>query len=117
MRLCCVDLDGEGARRVADDVGGTAIAADVSRPTDTDAAFAHCVAELGGVDLAYLNAGIALARTDIGALEDDEYERILGVNVDGVVFGARAAIRTMRTHGNGGVIVATASLAGIVPFA
>jgi NAD(P)-dependent dehydrogenase (short-subunit alcohol dehydrogenase family) len=117
MRVCCVDLDGDGARRVADEVGGTAIAGDVSRARDTDAAFAHCVAELGGVDLAYLNAGIALARTDIGTLEDDEYERILGVNVDGVVFGARAAIRTMRAQGRGGVIVATASLAGIVPFA
>jgi NAD(P)-dependent dehydrogenase (short-subunit alcohol dehydrogenase family) len=117
MRVCCVDLDGDGARRVADEVGGTAIAGDVSRASDTDAAFAHCVAELGGVDLAYLNAGIALARTDIGTLEDDEYERILGVNVDGVVFGARAAIRRMRAQGRGGVIVATASLAGIVPFA
>ena len=117
MRLCCVDLDADGARLVADEVGGTAIAADVSRPTDTDAAFAHCVGALGAVDLAYLNAGIALARTDIGALEDDEYRRILGVNVDGVVFGARAAIRTMRAQGRGGVIVATASLAGIVPFA
>ena len=121
MRLCCVDLDADGARRVADDVGGTSIAADVSRANSTDAAFAHCVAELGAVDLAYLNAGIALSRTDIGALEDDEYERILGVNVDGVVFGARAAIRTMRAQATagraGGVIVATASLAGIVPFA
>jgi NAD(P)-dependent dehydrogenase (short-subunit alcohol dehydrogenase family) len=117
MQLCCVDLDGDGARRVADDVGGTAIGADVSQAGDTEAAFAHCVAELGAVDLAYLNAGIALSRTDIGALEDDEYARILGVNVDGVVFGTRAAIRTMRALGRGGVIVATASLAGIVPFA
>ena len=117
MRLCCVDLDADGARRVADEVGGTSFAANVARATETDAAFAHCVAELGAVDLAYLNAGIAIARADIGALEDDEYARILGVNVDGVVFGARAAIRTMRAQGRGGVIVATASLAGIVPFA
>jgi NAD(P)-dependent dehydrogenase (short-subunit alcohol dehydrogenase family) len=117
MRVSCVDLDAEGARRVADEVGGTATAANVSHAAESDAAFAHCVAELGGVDLAYLNAGIAIARPDIGALEDDEYARILGVNVDGVVFGTRTAIRTMRAQGRGGVIVATASLAGIVPFA
>src|SRR5262245_26618543 len=117
MRVCCVDRDLDGARRVADEVGGTATGADVSRAAETDAAFASCVEALGGVDLAYLNAGIAIARSDIGALEDDEYARILGVNVDGVVFGARAAIRTMRAQGRGGVIVATASLAGIVPFA
>src|SRR5262245_36822381 len=122
MRVCCVDRDIDGARRVADEVRGTAVRADVSRSGETDAAFASCVDELGGLDLAYLNAGIAIARSDIGALEDDEYERIVGVNVDGVVFGARAAIRTMRAQeargrGRGGVIVATASLAGIVPFA
>jgi NAD(P)-dependent dehydrogenase (short-subunit alcohol dehydrogenase family) len=117
MRVCCVDVDAEGARRVADEVGGTATAANVSDAAESDAAFAHCVAELGGIDLAYLNAGIAIARADIGELEDDEYARILGVNVDGVVFGTRAAIRTMRAQGRGGVIVATASLAGIVPFA
>src|SRR3954454_18159165 len=81
MRVCCVDLDGDGARRVAEEVGGSAFATNVSRAPDTDAAFAHCVAELGSVDLAYLNAGIALARSDIGALEDDEYARIVGVNV------------------------------------
>jgi NAD(P)-dependent dehydrogenase (short-subunit alcohol dehydrogenase family) len=117
MRLCCADLDADGAQRVADEVGGTAVAVDVSRAAETDAAFAHCVAELGAVDLAYLNAGIAIARADIADLEDDEYRRILGVNVDAVVFGTRAAIRTMRAQGRGGVIIATASLAGIVPFA
>jgi NAD(P)-dependent dehydrogenase (short-subunit alcohol dehydrogenase family) len=117
MRLCCVDRDADGAQRIAAEVGGTAFAADVSLAAETDAAFAHCVAELGALDLAYLNAGIAIARSDIASLEDDEYRRILGVNVDAVVFGARAAIRTMRAQGRGGVLIATASLAGIVPFA
>jgi len=116
MRVCCVDRDVDGARRVANEVGGIATAADVSRAAETDNAFASCVDQLGGIDLAHLNAGITIGRGDIGELEDDEYERILGVNVDGVVFGTRAAIRTMRAHGRGGVIVATASLAGIVPF-
>ena len=116
MRVCCVDRDVDGAGRVADELGGVAIGADVSRSTETDAAFASCVEQLGGIDLAYLNAGITIARSDIALLEDGEYERIRGVNVDGVVFGTRAAIRTMRAQGRGGVIVATASLAGIVPF-
>src|SRR5262249_977385 len=83
MRVCCVDRDLDGARRVADDVGGTAFGADVSRAAETDAAFAACTDALGGVDLAYLNAGIAIARSDVAELEDDEYERILGVNVNG----------------------------------
>src|SRR2546423_1196011 len=70
---------------------------------------------VAGVDIAYLNAGIAIGQADIAALSDDDYRRIMRVNVDGVVFGARAAIRVMTRRG-GGSIVATSSLAGIVPF-
>jgi NAD(P)-dependent dehydrogenase (short-subunit alcohol dehydrogenase family) len=117
MRVCIVDRDGAAATAVAEPIGALALAADASDAAAVDAAFATCVDRLGTVDLAFCNAGIAIGQSDIGALEDDEYRRILGVNVDGVVFGTRAAIRTMRSHGEGGVIVATASLAGIVPFA
>jgi NAD(P)-dependent dehydrogenase (short-subunit alcohol dehydrogenase family) len=117
MRVCVVDRDADGARAVAHDLEAHAITADASRPDEVDAVFAECEQVLGAVDLALLNAGIAIAQSDIGALDDDQYRRIVGVNVDGVVFGARAAIRSMRTSGHGGVIIATASLAGIVPFA
>lgn len=117
MRVCVVDLDPQGAHEVAEATGGFPVVGNASLAADVDDAFTRCRAELGRVDLAFLNAGIAIGRSDIGALDDDEYRRILGVNVDGVVFGARAAIRSMRADGQGGVIVATASLAGIVPFA
>jgi len=116
MRICILDRDGDAAEAVAGTLDALALTADASEPRAIDAAFAACVDQLGTVDLAFLNAGIAIGQSDIGALEDDEYRRILGVNVDGVVFGARAAVRTMRA-GSGGVIVATASLAGIIPFA
>ena len=119
MRVCVVDLDRDGAESVAADVGGVATTADVAIAEQTDAAFAFCCDRFGRVDLAFMNAGIAIAQPDIGELTDDAYRRIMGVNVDGVVFGTRAAIRTMRnpTEGPpGGVIVATASLAGIVAF-
>ena len=116
MRVCVVDLHEDGGRRVAADVGGTFNVADVGDPAQVDAAFAHCVAELGGLDVAFLNAGIAIGHPDIEALPDDEYRRIMRVNVDGVVYGARAAVREMLRGGHGGAIVATASLAGLIPF-
>lgn len=115
MRVCVVDLDGDAAAAVADGVDGTSCAADVGDPAQVDAAFAHCVDTFGGVDVAFLNAGIAIGVSDLGALTDDAYRRIMRVNVDGVVYGARAAIRTMAPTGSG-AIVATASLAGIIPF-
>ena len=117
MRVCVVDLDGDAARAVAAPIGAEALTADVSQSEEVDAAFAECAARLGSVDLAFLNAGIAIGTADITELDDDEYRRIMGPNVDGVVFGARAAIRRMRTQGTGGVIVATASLAGLIAFA
>lgn len=120
MRICVVDLDRDGAEAVAADVDGIATTADVSLAEQTDAAFAFCCDAFGRVDLAFMNAGIAIAQADVGALTDDAYRRIMGVNVDGVVFGTRAAIRTMRNPADGGppggAIVATASLAGIVAF-
>jgi NAD(P)-dependent dehydrogenase (short-subunit alcohol dehydrogenase family) len=63
-----------------------------------------------GVDLACLNAGILTAEIDITKLTDDQYRSAVGVNVDGVVYGVRRLARVM----DGGTIVATASLAGLV---
>lgn len=62
------------------------------------------------VDLACLNAGILTAETDITKLTDDAYRRAVAVNVDGVVYGVRRLARVM----DGGTIIATASLAGLV---
>ncbi|MFM8303821.1 MAG: SDR family oxidoreductase, partial [Actinomycetota bacterium] len=111
MRLCVVDIDRDAARAVAAEVGGEALTADVARSDQVDAVFAQCADRLGAVDLAFLNAGIAIGVADLTELTDDDYRRIMGPNVDGVVFGARAAVRQMRAQGTGGTIVATASLA------
>jgi NAD(P)-dependent dehydrogenase (short-subunit alcohol dehydrogenase family) len=64
------------------------------------------------VELACLNAGVGTGEADTAALTDEQYRRILGVNVDGVVFGVRRLAQVMEP---GGAIVVTASLAGLVP--
>jgi NAD(P)-dependent dehydrogenase (short-subunit alcohol dehydrogenase family) len=61
------------------------------------------------VELACLNAGVVSGERLIGRVSDEQYRRIVGVNVDGVVFGVRRLSRVMR----GGSIVVTASLAGL----
>ena len=65
---------------------------------------------VGPVDLACLNAGILTSEVEIASLSDEGYRRAVSVNVDGVVFGVRQLARVM----DGGVIVVTASLAGLV---
>jgi NAD(P)-dependent dehydrogenase (short-subunit alcohol dehydrogenase family) len=66
--------------------------------------------QVGPVDLACLNAGILTPDIDIASLGDESYRRAVSVNVDGVVFGVRRLARVM----DGGSIVVTASLAGLV---
>lgn len=63
---------------------------------------------IGDVDFAFLNAGVGGAGNDLAG-----YRRMLGTNVDGVVFGVRRMEEVME---RGGSIVATASLAGLMPM-
>jgi NAD(P)-dependent dehydrogenase (short-subunit alcohol dehydrogenase family) len=65
----------------------------------------------GSYDAAFLNAGVVTGEGDIASLTDEQYERAMRANIDGVVFGVRElAARLMPA---GGSIVATASLAGL----
>jgi NAD(P)-dependent dehydrogenase (short-subunit alcohol dehydrogenase family) len=119
MRVCGVDINADTAEAAAEEIGGFGLACDVSDPEQVDATFALCAREFGTVDLAFLNAGVSIRWSgDIAALEDADYRRSVGVNLDGVVFGARAAVRTMRSCAGADerAIVATASLAGILPW-
>ncbi len=69
--------------------------------------------EIGPVDLASLNAGVTTGESEFSAISDDAYRRILAANVDGVVLGTRRLAAVMEP---GSAIVATASLAGLVPL-
>ncbi|MDP9490822.1 MAG: SDR family oxidoreductase [Actinomycetota bacterium] len=62
------------------------------------------------VELACLNAGVVTDTAAIMDLTDEEYRRVVSVNVDGVVWGVRRLARVM---GDGDAIVVTSSLAGL----
>ena len=108
------DLAEEAGRAAAEEVGGRFVAADVAEPEDWRRVVAEADA-LGGIDVAYLNAGVTTREPDITALTDEQYRRTVRTNVDGVVFGARAVVPSMARRG-GGAVVATASLAGLIAF-
>jgi NAD(P)-dependent dehydrogenase (short-subunit alcohol dehydrogenase family) len=110
------DIDAAGARKVADDVGGSAFELDVTEPVAWQQLVEHLTGPVGGVDIAFLNAGVATGEDRITALTDEAYRRIMGINVDGVVFGVRALVPLLARRG-GGAIVATSSLAGVIGFA
>jgi NAD(P)-dependent dehydrogenase (short-subunit alcohol dehydrogenase family) len=111
------DVNDDSGEAVAAEVGGRYVRCDVSDLDQNRAAVAAVLEEYGRLDIAFLNAGVATG----GALGDEfdlmTYRRAMGVNLDGVVFGAHAAFGALKADG-GGSLVATASLAGLTgtPF-
>lgn len=114
-RLVVVDIDGEGARRVASELGAGAIAvqADVSDERQVDAYMAAAVYAFGRVDLHHLNAGIFGSMTLLPDLAAEEFDRVMAVNVRGQFLGLRAAFRQYQRQRGGGAIVLTASIASM----
>jgi NAD(P)-dependent dehydrogenase (short-subunit alcohol dehydrogenase family) len=115
--VVAADIDAPGARAVAEETGGHAVACDVSELEDNRAAVAFAVETCGGLDLVHLNAGVG-SRCGVGDDFDLAlYRRAMGANLDGVVFGLHVALPALCARG-GGAIVATSSLAGLtgVPY-
>ena len=111
------DLEGsEGASRAAELNGkhaGTCLfkACDVTDTAQVDRLFADTVDELGGVDAVFNNAGIGgIAPSD--EVSDEEFLRIIDINLSGVFRVARAALRVMYRQGSGS-IVNCASILGV----
>ncbi len=113
-KVVVADLDGDAAAALADEVGGTAVACDVRDPAASEQAVQAARRAYGGLDLALLNAGTTGGFGSWDDLDPERYRAITGVNVDGVVFGLRAALPALRERGRGAVVV-TASLAGLSP--
>ena len=82
---------------------------DVRDPAQVEAAADAAVEELGGLDIWANIAGVYPVRADefqvTPALTDDEWARMIGINLNGTFHGARAAAKRMIDAGKGGVII------------
>ena len=123
-RVLACDVDATAAERsaaLAREQGGEATAArcDVTDAAAVSAAVATAVQRYGRLDIMYNNAGITVRNLQgrgVPGLADtppEELARVRAVNVDGVVHGCQAALRQFDAQGGGGVIVNTASVAGL----
>ena len=110
-----IEFDGAAAAAVAAELDVVSIVGSVDDPATWDQAVAAAT-DRGGLDVAYLNAGVYGFTGPIDELPVELYRRTVGTNIGGVVLGVRAVVPAMRARG-GGAIVATASVAGIVAFA
>ncbi|MFI6520731.1 SDR family oxidoreductase [Spirillospora sp. NPDC050679] len=116
-RLVLADVDEERGAALAAELEGAFVRCDVREPDDSVRAVAAAVDGFGGLDLAFLNAGVASGCGLDADFDPEKYRRAMGINLDGVVYGVRAALPALRARG-GGDIIATASMAGLTatPF-
>ena len=114
-RVAVVDIDPDGAQRVAESLPGEsiAIAADVSAEDDVDRYLREAANSFGQIDLHHLNAGIPGSVGGFPDLTADEFDRVMAVNVRGIFLGLRGAFRGYRAAGTTGSIVLTASIASL----
>src|SRR5438132_9422822 len=104
--------------RMIEEAGGRALAVrcDVTRVEDVKAALDKAVEAFGRLDFAFNNAGVEQARTATADLTEQEWDRIVGINLGGVFLCMKYEIPLLLKQG-GGVIVNTSSGAGVKGFA
>jgi NAD(P)-dependent dehydrogenase (short-subunit alcohol dehydrogenase family) len=113
--VTAADIDQAAGEELARATGCRFVAADVTVFADNQAAVRSAVAAFGRLDAVCLNAGVPGGTTTGEEFDPDRYRRGMQVNLDGVVFGANAALPQLRARG--GAILITSSVAGLVPFA
>ena len=104
-QVASFDLDAEAPE------GVLALAGDVARSSDVEAAVAQTHAQLGPIDVLVCSAGVPGASLPTVDVTDEEWRRVMGINADGVFYCNRAVIPSMVERGYGR-IVNVASIAG-----
>lgn len=115
--VAVADLDEAGGSDTASQIaarGGRAIfiRADVSQTGQVKAMVEETVRSFGGLNVLYNNAGVPMEPTPVAQVSEEQYARILDVNLKGVIFGCKYAAPEIAKVG-GGSILNTASMAAL----
>jgi NAD(P)-dependent dehydrogenase (short-subunit alcohol dehydrogenase family) len=103
MAVAVLDRDGTAAQAVAAEIGGLALAADVTAPDEVDRAVAATLSRFQKIDLLVNNAGIAWMGPALD-MPLDTLQAMLRVNVEGVFIVSRAVLPHMIARRSGAVV-------------
>ncbi|MCI0547715.1 MAG: SDR family oxidoreductase [Candidatus Rokubacteria bacterium] len=115
-RLVLADRDGAGVEKLAAELGQVAVPADVTRPADIARMVEEPYRRWGRLDVLFNNAGVIRVQPLLDVTEE-EWDRVLAVNLRAVFFVLQAAARRMRSQAPiagselRGKLIATASIA------
>ena len=117
-KVAVVDRAEDHALAVAAEIGqsggeAVTVRADVSKAADTERMVVETIGRFGRLDILYNNAGIGFARRT-HLLTEEEWDRTIDVDLKGVFLGCKYALPELMKRG--GVILSTASVAGIEGF-
>ena len=107
--------DSSCARTVAENENAFFIKCDVRSSGEVDALIEGTVEQFGGLDIFVNNAGIA-TMSPIVSMSDDDWQKVIDVNLTGVFFGTRAAAKYMQENQIKGAIINLSSILGINGF-
>jgi NAD(P)-dependent dehydrogenase (short-subunit alcohol dehydrogenase family) len=115
-RVVIADLDAARGEALAAELGEDAafVRVDVSKADEVQGVVDAAVDRFGGLDIMFNNAGIGTAQTRFLHEDFEDFERVMGVDLFGVMIGAQRAARYMKDHG-GGSIINNASIAAVNP--
>jgi NAD(P)-dependent dehydrogenase (short-subunit alcohol dehydrogenase family) len=120
VKVLVSDINLKGAERVAREItddGGTASAIkhDTAKAEDNERVVAHAVSTYGALHYAVNNAGIGGAQAPAGEVDLADWDRVIDINLNGVLYGMRYQIPTMlKTGARDCAIVNMASIHGMV---
>ena len=119
-KVMVADYVAEGGNETVQQItaaGGQAsfVHADVSKSVDVQNMIAQTVQTYGRVDILFNNAGIEGPSAKLAKYEEEAWDRVIAIDLTSVYLGMKYVIPEMIKHG-GGVILSTASVAGMVGF-
>lgn len=121
--VICADVDEAAARRTAESLGGHGSAAglDVRDRAAFHEAVQHAVAAYGAIDALCNVAGIPGSAARVLDLDEAELDRMISVNLKGVLYGCQAGLAVMGPRGSGSIVNMASSAidvptAGLAPY-
>ncbi|MFW0787062.1 SDR family oxidoreductase [Gordonia sp. CPCC 206044] len=122
-RVVCADIALDQAKETvrlieADGGEATSVGVDVAAESEVEAMIGAAVDQFGRLDIVVNNAGIPTPRLGMSLTDHtfEDFDRLVAVNLGGVFLGCKHAMLQFEKQGDGGTIVNTASVAGLVSW-